>query len=167
MLGLLRQAVTDDADGHLWALGIVLITGMFGLMAVVIPLLVSTRKQAAAANDAVNHRHLKAAPGEEPPPKAYDAILNIVGDVQKLHSRFDDVSRHIADLLAWRAEFAEAWSSLPENLRTGHQLAKALDDIVSQMNTLITPEELAEELRVLRARIEERPCLVAEEHSPN
>jgi hypothetical protein len=145
---MLAQVSAGNVDHTelLWVLGLTIIGGFFTLLAVIIPLLISTRRQASQANDAVNHRHLRKDSAGQEPLKAYDAILETSADVKRVHQRVDDLAHHIQDLLEWRGDYNETWSSLPPNLSSGRQVGE-------------WREEVDRRLEAMRQRLDESLCL--------
>lgn len=87
-----------------------------------------THTQASQANDAVNHRHLKADANGEPP-KAYDAIIAI-------HNRIGQVAGHVENLMD------ELERTKEDNEKT-HEYIIGLVHDVNKRITLYHPEPSA------------------------
>jgi hypothetical protein len=157
---LLQVTPPVDNIQLLWTLGLAIIGGFFTILVVMVPLLISTRRQATQANDAVNHRHTRKDSDGNTPLKAYDQLLVTGVSVERIAVRVEELAGHMEDLMAWRVDFHSKWASLPEHLENGHLLAKTLDDIVHRLDAFPPPDELRSELKDIRLRLEGRPCLV-------
>lgn len=84
---------SSDHDALMTYLAAVLLVAVAGFAAVVIPLLIKTHREASAANDAVNHRHLRTDANGDTPSKLYDTTLAI-------QTRLGELASHVERQLA-------------------------------------------------------------------
>lgn len=160
----LRQGIPSPPEGDeftifAWVLVTMIVTG-----APVVILIVTmwrdvrkARDEATQANDAINHRHKKAPANDgEPPPRAYDAILESRAVGQSNQRMLEDArrtlaahSRALAELRQWKRR----WEDLPPDLDSPADIAArhtALDGRITVLtNQIAAIHRLLAELRCL------------------